>query len=142
MRHVDLLARGCFSRVRIYLEPLSSSWRLHVLVLVILIILNFLMVSFDAVLAQLSKTGRNYGLVFDPLVLKGLIYLLAVANRALILAADRFCIVLVFAFLLFLLATLLFNRLFPQSFFDRNISNVCIILTFLVHLIVLGVSCA
>ena len=65
--------------------------------------------------------GHSYGLVFHPLVLKGLLYFLVVANRALILAAGRLYVVLVFVFvfLRFLLAMQLFNRLFPQSFFAR-----------------------
>ncbi len=59
--------------------------------------------------------GYNYGLVFLPLVLKALLYLLAVANQALILAAGRLYIVLVFVFVIFLLAMLLFNRRFSLS---------------------------
>ena len=51
-------------------------------------------------LAVLWERGHNYGLVFYPLVLKALLYLLAVANRALIIATDRLYVVLVF--LLFL----------------------------------------
>ena len=90
----------------------------------------------------LVREGHNYGLVYHALVLRALLYLLAVANRRLIIAADRLyvVIVIVFVFLLFLLALLLFYRLFPQSFFTRNTSDFCIILTFLVHQIAVGVS--
>lgn len=58
-------------------------------------------------------------MVFHPLVLKALLYLLGVATGALILAADRLYAVLVFVFLHFLLAMLLFYRLSPQPFFTR-----------------------
>lgn len=64
-------------------------------------------------LVDLRERGLNYYVISHLVVLRALLHLLVVANQALIVTTSHLYVILLFVFLLVLLALLLSYRLFP-----------------------------